>query len=106
MNVSLGAEERALQHRKCARTFVDRMRSSAQFSQRQINCEARALTPATYRTAVAGCELPLTPPLCEISKEYGVYRELERAMRVEISKSPASHARTGEPNCNMYPLLS
>jgi hypothetical protein len=43
VNVSLGAEERALQHRKCARTFVDRMRSSAQFSQRQINCEARAL---------------------------------------------------------------
>jgi hypothetical protein len=42
VNVSFGAEERALQHGKCARTFVDRMRSSAQLSLRQINCEARS----------------------------------------------------------------
>ena len=41
-----------------------------------------------------------------VRKHCAAYHELERAMRVESSTSLASHARTGEPNCNMYPLLS
>ena len=44
VNVSLGAEERALQHRKCARTFVDRMRSSAQFSRQRMGEQEVSVT--------------------------------------------------------------